>query len=167
MAEQELEVAALTPVEDGAVLEVENESSFEAIRTVLEPAGWTVTSQPIWPRFEFYAPASLSGPEASAPRLTPQQIVEGLMRRNRGHGLPAGSIRLVSSSWEAAREGHASDGPSQRLRIYVDVSPEGVEHLRAHSMYLCTLLAVVRLRPNRRSRRDGRKEDDKSSERKS
>ena len=145
----------IRPIPDGAMLDVCDQTSAEAIAEELRRLGWHVVVNPIWPRYEFVAPAILagSGPDHQGPTLDPLTIVRGLTTRNRSLGLAQDALRFVSSAWEGVRgEGEWEGQTLQRLRIWVDVSPEGEEFLRGHSFLLRTLSSAVRLRPATRNR---------------
>ena len=137
------------------MLDVCDQDSAEAVATALRGLNWQVIVTPIWPRYEFVAPALLAGtgPNDLGPSLEPLTIVRGLINRNTSFGLTHDSLRFVSSTWEEMRgEGERAGQTLQRLRIWVDVSPEGEEFLRTHANLLRTLSSAVRLRPATRNR---------------
>ena len=145
----------IRPIPDGAILDVCDRESADAIAVGLRMHGWTVVVTPIWQRYQFVAPALLagSGPNDSGPTLDPLTIVRGLTTRNRTFGFPQEGLRFVSSAWEGVMgEGEREGQSLQRLRIWVDVSPEGEDFLRGHSFLLRTLSSAVRLRPATRNR---------------
>ena len=145
----------IRPVPDGAILDVCDQESVEAVADAFRSRNWNVVVTPIWPRYEFTAPALLagSGPNDQGPSLDPLTIVRGLINRNAFFGLSQDSLRFVSSAWEEMRGTGEREGQTlQRLRIWVDVSPEGEEFLRGHAFLLRTLSSAVRLRPAPRSR---------------
>ena len=145
------DIVTTSPIPDGLTVEVTTEQSVAILKGLLEQTGWTVKSSAIWPRFGFTAPAPLAGPGPDSPNLSPKDIVLGLERRNNAYGLPTASIRYVSHNWETVEEGKGKGGPL-RLRVYVDVSPEGVKYLEQHNFFMKTLVYAVRLKPCPRSR---------------
>ena len=146
------DIVNTTPVPDGLAVEVTTEQSVVILTELLERAGWRVETSDIWPRYGFTAPAPLAGSGPNSPNLSPQDIVQGLILRNRPYGLPDGSLRYVSHNWETVVEGKGKGGP-MRLRVYVDVSPEGVKYLERHNHFMKTLVYAVRLKPCPRGRR--------------
>ena len=74
----------------------------------------------IWLSFRFRAAAPLFGTESNLARLSPRDIVQGLVLRNLAYGLPEGSVRYVSHNWETVVEGKGK-GSSLHLRVYVEV----------------------------------------------
>ena len=157
-----IRVTALLPRPDGAIVETEDSASAETVRDVLARQGWTVRLDQVWARYHFTVPTQLAGHREHDTGLDPATLVRGLLLRNRHNGLPADSIRYVSHHWDQlpARGnpgGSSNDGSRQRLRIYVDVSPEAEEYLRVHSFLLQTLVAAIRLRraPRNRQNHDG------------
>ncbi len=118
-----------------------DQESERVITDHLQTNGWTVASTPRWARYEFLAPLHLQ-------TLTPEELVRGLMLRNRVNGFPADSMRHVSSR----AEGGGETGLPQRLRVWVDVSPEAETYLRGHDYLIRTVAAAVRLRSTARNR---------------
>ena len=157
-----LRITALTPRPDGAIVETEDSDSAEAVRAVLASQGWTANLDQVWARYHMVVPAQLAGHGEHDTGLEPVTLVRGLLLRNFHHGLPPDSMRYVSHTWEQlpARGnpgGQPESGTRQRLRIYVDVSPEGEVYLREHGYLLETLVAAIRLRaaPRNRQTHDG------------
>ena len=151
------DVLALRPITDGARIEVADRSAIDSIRTAMGPQGWRATVEQIWPRFHFIAPGQLAGYGPANPGLDASTIVRTLALRNTAlWGLPADSVRYAGHTWEAAQgEGQGSTGTvRQRLRIWVDVSPECEDYLAQRGFYMTTLAGVVRLRSA--PRRSGR-----------
>jgi len=152
-----IRITALLPRPDGAIVEAEDSESAETVRSVLVTQGWTVSIDQVWARYEFTVPAQLAGHRPDDSGLDPATLVRGLLLRNRHNGLPPESIRHVSHRWIQLPDRSNSGGPStgearQRLRIWVDVSPEAEEYLRVHGFLLETLVAAIRLRKAPRSR---------------
>ena len=157
MVPDHIRVTALLPRPDGAIVEVADSSSADRVRTALTNQGWTVDISQIWARYEFTVPAQLAGTNPNHSGLDAITLVRGLTLRNRHNGLPADSLRYVSHHWDLLNAGGNSGGPSSgesryRLRIWVDVSPEGEEFLRNHGYLLETLVAALRLRRASRNR---------------
>ena len=70
-------------------------------------------------------------------------VYTGLGRRIRGsEGLPENSIRAAGVMEEGGESGQ-----QQRVRAWVDISPEGEEYLRANDFLLRIVCSAVRLRP--------------------
>jgi hypothetical protein len=151
------DVLALRPITDGARIEVADRAAIDSIRTTMGPQGWVATVEQIWPRFHFLAPGQLAGYGPANPGLDASTIARTLALRNTAlWGLPADSVRYAGHTWEAAQgEGQGSTGTvRQRLRIWVDVSPECEDYLAQRGFYMTTLAGVVRLRSA--PRRSGR-----------
>ena len=91
----------------------------------------------------------LEGDYSLLQSFAPEDVVRGLILRNRAGGLPPGSVRCVGSRTEGA----AVTGQPQRVRMWADVSPEVEEYLRDHDNLLRTVAAAVRLWPATRDRR--------------
>ena len=132
----------MRPVVGGVTAETATPESEAIIIDHLRSRGWTVVSSPLWRRYELIAPLVLQ-------HMRPEDIVRGLILRNRVGGLPPDSLRIVSSR----TEGGGDTGHPQRLRLWVDASPVAEEYLRAHDNLLRTVAAAVRLRPATRDRR--------------
>ena len=134
-------VARMRPITDGVVLEMGDIMSVGVVREALEADGWQVRQSGLWRRFSFGIPANMSG-------LGTEVIIQCLLARNgraaRGpEGMPDRSMRFSS---EAEESGSYPDG-SRRRRVWVDISPEGVEYLIAHDYLLRTVTSGIRLRP--------------------
>ena len=132
-------VGEIRVIDDGVVMEFEDETSLGVVRNAVEADGWVTQQSAIWNRYFFSIPDDLTPHPLDV-------IVRGLLNRNgrgvRGpEGIPDGSIRVVTTT-----EFVAADG-SQRTRAYVDVSPEGEEYLRVNDNLLRTLNAGIRLKP--------------------
>ena len=157
MVPEHIRVTAILPRPDGAIVEVADSSSAETVRAALSNQGWTVDIDQIWARYEFTVPAQLAGTNPNHSGLDAITLVRGLTIRNRHNGLPGDSLRYVSHHWDLLNAGGNSGGPStggsrHRLRIWVDVSPEGEVFLREHGYLLETLVAAIRLRRASRNR---------------
>ena len=155
----DIDLSAIHPRPDGAVIETADDSSADAVQARMCLLGWTVTVNPIWARYEMTVPSQLAGTSPSSTGLDPTTLVRGLMLRNARHGLPSGALRYVSHTWErvnAIKGGICAEGSAGaerwRLRIWVDVSPEGEVFLREHGFLLETLVAAIRLWRAPRSR---------------
>ena len=120
------DVLALRPVTDGARIEVADQTAIDSIRAALGTQGWEVTLEEIWARYHFLAPGQLAGFTPDQAGLDPSTIVRTLALRNTAlWGLPPDSVRYAGHNWESAQEGQGSTGSTrQRLRIWVDISPE-------------------------------------------
>ena len=128
-----------------AALDCHGEGSVHVVTRCLSDRGFAVLPPtPVWERFVFIVPACLTS--VSAPVIL---IAANLQKRNRQHGLPLCSIRMVSRQAEGI--GGQRGGPT-RVRIWVDVSPEALQFLREHDYLLDTGLAAVRLKPAPRDR---------------
>ena len=155
----DIDLSAIHPRPDGAVIETADDSSADAVQARMCLLGWTVTVNPIWARYEMTVPSQLAGTSPSSTGLDPTTLVRGLTLRNARHGLPSGALRYVSHTWEkvnAIKGGNCVEGSAGaerwRLRIWIDVSPEGEVFLREHGFLLETLVAAIRLRRAPRSR---------------
>ena len=150
-----LKITLLQPTIDGARIEVEDKPSAITIAETLRREGWTVTETDVWNRYQFPVPFQLSGLENASDGLDPVTLVRGLISRNVHYGLPLDSIRYVSHAWETVKV-EAADGSTagarRRMRLWVDVSPQGEVYLVKTGHLLCTLTAAVRLREAPRNR---------------
>ena len=149
---QTLNITSLVPIPGGSRIEVSDHASAETVTSSLKKAGWEVASTEVWNRYAFYVPNQLSGKTPNDFGLDPLTLVRGLMLRNAVHGLPSGSLRHVSDTWEkVAVQQPDGGGPTgkvrQRQRIWVEVSPQGETFLEGHSFLLETLVAAIRVRP--------------------
>ena len=157
-------VTSMYTIPDGARIEVPDRESAAVVQNALVEAGWTVEASDVWARYVLTVPALLAGSGPDSTGLDPATLVRGLMLRNAGHGLPAGSIRYMSHAWETVQvegvAGPSSGSTRQRMRIWVDVSPEGEAFLRGHAFLLETLVSAVRLRRAPRSRHHQAKSSD-------
>ena len=146
LADENYTVVTLRPAVDGAVIEVGDGESLRVVTAVLEADGWTVVQSPVWARYSFIIPEDYR-------RIPLERLVQALLRRNgrgvRGpEGIPDNSIRGVST----AVEGGEGTGSPQRMRGWVDVSPEAEQYLLANDRLLRTVSSGIRLRPAPRSR---------------
>ena len=155
MAPEYFHILSLRPTPDGAILEVADpDAAVRIASTHLGSQGWTVALQPIWARYSFVAPGQLAG-YSPGQGVDPSTIVRSLTLRNTAlFGLPTDSVRFVSHSWETVEgEGEGSTGSVRhRLRIWIDVSPEGEAFFAQREYMMPTLVGAVRLRPAPRSR---------------
>ena len=95
---------------------------------------------PVWNRYWLYIPNQYQN-------LPLDNLILGFNMRNsrrvRGpEGLPENSIRAAGVMEEVGE-----NGQSQRVRAWVDISPEGEEYLRANDFLLRIVSSAVRLRP--------------------
>ena len=132
-------VGEIRRIDDGVVMEFEDEASLGVVRDAVEADGWVTQRSAIWNRYTFIIPDDLI-------RYPLEDIVRGLLTRNgrgvRGtEGIPDGSIRAVSTAVVGAANG------SQRTRAFIDISPEGKEYLRVNDMLLKTVNAAIRVKP--------------------
>ena len=155
VAPEYFNILSLRPTPDGAIIEVADpDTAVPIVQSHLGREGWTVAVQPIWARYSFVAPGQLAG-HAPGEGVDPSTIVRSLALRNTAlFGLPTDSVRFVSHSWETVEgEGEGSTGSvRQRLRVWVDVSPEGESWFAQREYLMPTLVGAVRLRPAPRSR---------------
>ena len=125
---------------DGVTFGVEEDNSLRIVREVLEAEGWGGDHH-------------LSMEQVLAVRTQPIQnlpldeLIGGFNSRNgrriRGpEGLPENSIRAAGVMEEGGESGQ-----QQRVRAWVDISPEGEEYLRANDFLLRIVCSAVRLRP--------------------
>ena len=110
------------------------------IAHVLEAEGWGVTITSVWNRYWLYVPNQYQ-------TLPLDELIVGFNIRNgrtiRGsEGLPENSIRAAGVMEEGGESGQ-----QQRVRAWVDISPEGEEYLRANDFLLRIVCSAVRLRP--------------------
>ena len=127
---------------DTATTQACDTGSVEVVTRVLTGLGWTITSTPVWSRYELVTPVDMS-------TFEPEMIVRGLLVRNQSNGLPPGSLIFVNSATEGS-SGNESGRP--RTRIWIEASPEAETFLKQHDMLLRTVSGAVRLRPAPRSR---------------
>ncbi len=141
LLEGEYSLFNMRPIQGGVTANTSTPESERVITDYLRERGWEVVATPLWARYHFAAPTLLR-------TLPTEDIVRGLILRNRP-GLLPGSLRYVSSR----TDGGAGGSEPQRLRIWVDVSPEAETYLRDHDFLLRTVAAAVRLRPAASNRR--------------
>ena len=127
-------------------MEMDDEDSAGVVTEALVADGWTVQRSAIWARYSFYIPAEF------AAYRTLEEFIGAMMIRNGPQtlgpeGIPPGSIRPIGTFME----GEEGTG-SQRLRAWVDVSPEGEAFLNANHHLLRTVNSGIRLRPTPCSR---------------
>ena len=155
LAPEYFHILNLRPTTDGAIIEVtDQETAMRIVQTHLGNQGWTIALQPIWARYSFVAPGQLAG-HSPGQGVDPSTIVRSLSLRNTAlFGLPPNSVRFVSHAWETVEgEGEGSTGTVRhRLRIWVDISPEGEAFFARREYMMPTLVGAVRLRPAPRSR---------------
>ena len=124
---------------DGVTFGVEEDNSLHVVREVLEAEGWGVTITPVWNRYWLYVPNQYQ-------TIPMDELIGGFNIRNgqriRGPALIENSIRAAG----VMEEGEES-GQQQRVRAWVDISPEGEEYLRANDFLLRIVSTAVRLRP--------------------
>ena len=99
-----------------------------------------VTITPVWNRYWLYVPNQYQ-------TLPLDELIGGFNIRNgrriRGpKGLPENSIRAAG-----VMEGGGESGQQLRVRVWVEISPEGEEYLRANDFLLRIVCSAVRLRP--------------------
>ena len=116
MLPEQYSLSGIYPDQDGVRLEAADQESADVLLRHLRASGWMVTASPIWPRYSFAIPPSLSN------RFTPEQIVAGLILRN--PGLPPGVLRFAGSHEAEGGEGSA-EGTTRRL-VWVDVDPDAL-----------------------------------------
>ena len=143
MLPEQYSLSGIYPDQDGVRLEAADQESADVLLRHLRASGWTVTASPIWPRYSFASPPSLSN------RFTPEQIVAGLIMRN--PELPPGALRFAGSHEAEGGEGSA-EGTTRRL-VWVDVDPDALEYLRSVDFLLRTVSGAVRLREAPRNKR--------------
>ena len=139
-APEDYSVGRITQVTDGVTFGVEEDNSLRVVREVLEAEGWGVTITPVWNRYWLYVPNQYQ-------TLPLDELIVGFNirngRRNRGsEGLPDNSLRAAGVMEEGGESGQ-----QQRVRAWVDISPEGEEYLRANDFLLRIVCSAVRLRP--------------------
>ena len=76
MLPEQYSLSDIYPDQDGVRLEAADQESADVLLRHPRASGSTVTASPIWPRYSFASPPSLSN------RFTPEQIVVGLIMRN-------------------------------------------------------------------------------------
>ena len=143
MLPEQYSLSGIYPEQDGVRLEAADQESADVLLRHLRASGWTVTASPIWPRYSFASPPSLSN------RFTPEQIVAGLIMRN--PELPPGALRFAGSHEAEGGEGSA-EGTTRRL-VWVDVDPDALEYLRSVDFLLRMVSGAVRLREAPRNKR--------------
>ena len=133
MLPEQYSMSGIYPDQDGVRLEAADQESADVLLRHLRASGWTVTASPIWPRFSFASPPSLSN------RFTPEQIVAGLIMRN--PELPPCALQEVTRQ-------RVEKDPRR-----VDVDPDALEYLRSVDFLLRTVSGAVRLREAPRNKR--------------
>ena len=146
-APEDYSVGQLFTATDGMSFGVEDDNSLRVVREVLEAEGLTVVITPVWNRYTFHVPQ-----QYEFFRL--EELVRALTirnsRRSRGpEGLPDDALRGVSAMEEGGEEGSSQP---RRVRVWVDVSPEGEQYLTANDHLLRIVDSAVRLRPATNSR---------------
>ena len=96
------------------------------------------TPEPTGARFVLVMPHQYWG-------LSDEAFLRALEGVNASHGLPTGSLRAINRTRE--ERGQERD----RVRLWVEVSAEGVAHLVTIGHLLHTLTARLRLRPVNRA----------------
>ena len=125
-----------------AQLSAHDEESSRVVGGALRADGYSVETVPVWARYTFEVPGDLSS-------LTHVDIVEGLMVRNRFGGFPQDGLRyvghLVQREADMGRGRGRGRGAGRRsvrvgdiARMFVEVSPAGVEWLRGSHFFLST-----------------------------
>ena len=66
MLPEQYSLSGIYPDQDGVRLEAADQESADVLLRHLRASGWTVTASPIWPRYSFASPPSLSN------RFTPE-----------------------------------------------------------------------------------------------
>lgn len=82
--------------------------------------------------------------------MTPAEFVAALQTTNEFDGLPRDSLRLRGSAAERGRGRGGAVGP--RIRVWVDVSPDGMRYVEGADFYLRTLTGSIRLSSLQRDR---------------
>ena len=143
MLPEQYSLSGIYPDQDGVRLEAADQEFADVLLRHLRASGSTRTASPIWPRYSFASPPSLSN------RFTPEQIVLGIIMQNLE--LPPGALRFAGSHEAECEEGSA-EGTTRRL-VWVDVDPDAIEYLRSVDFLLRTVSRAVRLREAPRNKR--------------
>ena len=143
MLPEQYSLSGIYPDQDGVRLEAADQESADVLLRHLRASGWTVTASPIWPRYSFASPPSLSN------RFTPEQIVAGLIMRN--PELPPGALCFAGSHEAEGGEGSAEE--TTRRLVWVDFEPDAIEYLCSVDFLLRTVFGAVRLREAPRNKR--------------
>ena len=79
MLPEQYSLSGIYPEQDGVRLEAADQESADVLLRHLQASGWTVTASPIWPRYSFASPPSLSNRFIMRNRELPP----GALRRGR------------------------------------------------------------------------------------
>ena len=124
---------------DQAAFDAHDESSVGVVTTALTGRGFEVNSTPVWSRHSMIVPTNWCTWEERA------DVVTALLIRNQKHGLPERSLRYVSSTQE-----RDSTTGTTKVRLWLDASPEAVNHIESRKQLLDTGVGkVVKLTPHR------------------
>lgn len=120
------------PSPNGATVEVGDDDSAEALTVYLEGKGWTVVQTSIWNRYTFTVPGGYDSID-----LHDIDLVEAINDSNHyTDGMSKDSIRPAGCLEEGDK---GSSNLPPRLRVSVDISPEGETYLRSKDMLLRTV----------------------------
>lgn len=137
-----------------AQLGAHDEESARVVSEALRSSGFVVNPpEPVWTRYTFEVPGALSS-------LPHNDIVEGLLARNRFGGFPEGGLRYVNHTRRTEEDlgrgrgrGRGRGAARRAIRVgdidrmFVDVSPAGVLWLKERHGFMSTGPAWIVLFP--------------------